>query len=77
MLVLSTLIILPENYSFSNMTTHFWIGESDPMISSGQRGVLRNPGILQALYNSIRLGIIAAVVKRFPWIAHWIYCSKE
>ncbi len=65
MLVLSTLIILPENYSFSNMTTHFWIGESDPMISSGQRGVLRNPGILQALYNSIRLGIIAAVVNAF------------
>ncbi|NCB02361.1 MAG: iron ABC transporter permease, partial [Spirochaetia bacterium] len=65
MLILSTFIILPDNYSLSNMTTHFWIGESDPMISSGQRGVLRNPGILNALYNSIRLGVIAAVVNAF------------
>ncbi len=65
MLILSTFIILPENYTLSNMTTHYWIGDSDPMISSGQRGVLRNPGILQALYNSIRLGVIAALVNAF------------
>ncbi|MDC7244283.1 MAG: iron ABC transporter permease [Sphaerochaetaceae bacterium] len=65
MLILSTFILLPDNYSFSNMTTHFWVGESEPLIASGQKGVLRNPGILNALYNSIRLGIIAAVTNAF------------
>ena len=65
MLILSTFILLPDNYTISNMTTHFWIGDSDPMISSGQMGILRNPGILNALFNSIKLGIIAAVTNAF------------
>ena len=65
MLILSTFIMIPDNYSPDNMTTHFWVGESDPMISSGQKGILKNEGIISAMFNSIRLGVISAVLNAF------------
>ena len=65
MLTLSTFMLIPDNYSAGNMTSHFWIGDSDPMISSGQKGILKNEGIMSAMFNSIRLGIISAVLNAF------------
>ncbi len=65
MLILSTFMLLPDKYTLSNMTTHFWIGESNPLISSGQKGILRNPGIIQAMFNSIKLGLISAILNAF------------
>jgi len=57
----STLMRLPGDYSLSNLTLHFWVGESDYLISSGEPGVFRNAGIWNGVWNSMRLGIIAAV----------------
>jgi iron(III) transport system permease protein len=65
MLTWSTFMLMPDNYSLENLTTHFWVGDSDPMISSGQRGILKNPGVIRAAYNTIRLGIIAALLNAF------------
>jgi iron(III) transport system permease protein len=58
----STLMLLPGDYSLSNLTAHFWIGESNFKIASGEAGILRNPGILSGIGNSLRLGILAAVL---------------
>jgi iron(III) transport system permease protein len=58
----STLMLLPGDYSLSNLTLHFWIGESDINIASGQEGILRNPGIWGGVWNSLRLGVSAAVI---------------
>ena len=57
-----TFMLLPDDYSFSNLTTHFWIGESDFSISSGQEGILKNSGIWGGVWNSVRLGVSAAVI---------------
>ncbi|MCP4402043.1 MAG: iron ABC transporter permease, partial [bacterium] len=57
-----TFMLLPDDYSFSNLTTHFWVGESDLSISSGQEGILRNSGIGGGVWNSVRLGVSAAVI---------------
>ncbi len=57
----STFMRLPGDYSFSNMTSHFWIGESNYLISSGEQGIFKNPGIWSGVWNSVRLGVIAAV----------------
>ena len=58
-------MLLPGDYSLSNLTTHFWIGESDFSIASGQEGIFRNPGIWGGVWNSVRLGIIAALINGF------------
>jgi len=57
-----TFMLLPGDYSPSNLTTHFWIGESDFEIASGQEGIFRNPGIWGGVWNSVRLGVSAALI---------------
>lgn len=61
----NTFMLLPGDYSLSNLTTHFWVGESDFNISSGQEGIFRNRGIWGGVWNSIRLGVLAAVINGF------------
>ncbi len=65
LLAWNTFMLLPDDYSFANLTTHFWIGESNFEIASGQEGIFRNPGIWGGVVNSIRLGIFAAVLNAF------------
>ena len=60
-----TFMLLPDDYSFSNLTTHFWIGKSDFDIASGQEGIFRNPGIWGGVWNSVRLGVSAALINGF------------
>lgn len=45
----------------AGFTLHYWIGGSDPSIAQGQRGILNNPQILQAAWNTIALGVCVAV----------------
>ncbi len=65
MLTWSTFMLLPDNYSLSNITSHFWIGESNALISSGEPGILRNRGILRGTLNSVKLGVLASVTNAF------------
>jgi iron(III) transport system permease protein len=47
-------------YSLDNFTLHYWIGESNPAISNGVPGVLRNPDIYKGAWNSIALALYTA-----------------
>jgi iron(III) transport system permease protein len=47
-------------YGLDNLTSHFWMGHSDPNIAHGEPGVLHNPMILGASWNSIRLAGISS-----------------
>ncbi|HEU4808210.1 MAG TPA: iron ABC transporter permease [Homoserinimonas sp.] len=42
-------------------TLHFWIGESDPGFAQGQRGILLNPTVIEAIWTTIGLGLAVAV----------------
>jgi iron(III) transport system permease protein len=42
-------------------TTHFWVGASTQGFSQGQEGVLRNPQILEAMTNTLLLGLSVAL----------------
>jgi len=59
------------DYSFSNMTLHYWIGESGAtgkvgqLLGEGQAGILRNPDIWFAAWNSVRLSITVALLSGF------------
>ncbi|MFF4371847.1 ABC transporter permease [Nocardiopsis dassonvillei] len=59
-LVLSSLTLRTNDFA-SGLTLHYWIGGSDPALAQGQRGVLNNPQILEATWNTVLLGMCVAV----------------
>jgi len=61
-LVWQTFMLYPDDYSFRNLTLHYWIGESDPVFAEGEQGVLRNSLILGAVWNSIKLSVLVALI---------------
>ncbi|MBT3358108.1 MAG: iron ABC transporter permease [Rhodospirillales bacterium] len=56
-----TFMLDPGDYSFENYTTHFWVGESDYELASGEEGIIHNDNILSSLWNSIKLAVSAAI----------------
>ena len=60
LLTLSTFMLNDGDYSLSNFSLAHWIGESDPDINHGMPGVLRNPAIYQAAWNTIMLSLCTA-----------------
>jgi iron(III) transport system permease protein len=56
-----TLMRVPGRFDLTNLTLHFWTGTSDPNIAQGEPGVLRNPMIVGAAWNSVRLAVLGAV----------------
>ncbi len=64
-LLWETFMLDSGDYSFQNYTTHFWIGESDYELASGEEGIFLNDNILSSLWNSIRLAVAAAIFNGF------------
>ncbi|MBC7169678.1 iron ABC transporter permease [Candidatus Bipolaricaulota bacterium] len=49
-------------YSFSNFTSAFWLAPAGTRLTEGEPGLLRNPEVLRAAWNSVRLSATAALV---------------
>ena len=49
-------------YSFSNLTLHYWIGKGGSALAEGQEGIFRSSVILGAVKNSVVLAGITALV---------------
>jgi iron(III) transport system permease protein len=49
-------------YELNNLTSHFWIGRSNPEIAFGEPGVLHNNIILGATWNTLKLAFISAII---------------
>lgn len=60
-LALSTVLRRTNRFD-GGFTLHYWIGESDPSIAQGMRGVLIDPGILEALTGTLSLGVCVAII---------------
>ena len=60
-----TFALYPDNYSLKELTLHFWIGRSNTEFAEGEAGILRNPAILRATWNSVKLALVAAIVSGF------------
>jgi iron(III) transport system permease protein len=65
LLTWSTLMLKTGDYSLSNLSLAHWIGESDVKINSGEPGVLLNPAIYRAAWNSIKLSLFTAFFTAF------------
>ena len=61
LLLWESLTLIPGNYSLSNLTTYFWNGQGNVNLAYGEPGIIHNKGILEALFNSIKLGFSAAL----------------
>ncbi|MBN9345880.1 MAG: iron ABC transporter permease [Devosia sp.] len=62
-LVLAASSLAPQSGElFSNWTLHFWIGEGGGAIAQGTAGIFRNPVLIDALWNTIKLGVTVAVI---------------
>lgn len=60
---LESVIRQPGNYSFSNMTLHFWIGTEDSAYETGMiAGILRNPTMWAALGRQVLLALVVGVI---------------
>lgn len=55
-------ILAPGDYSLSNFTNLFWVGEGRVDIGGGEPGILRNKYIYLGLWNSIKLAVTAALI---------------
>jgi len=56
-----SLILLPGNYSLTNFTLQFWIGTAEQnRIANSEPGLLLNPAVWDALWNSIKLSVFVA-----------------
>jgi len=53
---------VPGNYSLSNLSNIFWVGEGSPDIANGEPGILKNKYIFKALWNSFRLSILVSII---------------
>ena len=61
LLLWESLTLIPGDYSFANLTTYFWSGQGNVNLAYGEPGIIHNKGILEALFNSIKLGFAAAL----------------
>jgi iron(III) transport system permease protein len=61
LLLWESLTLIPGDYSLANLTTYFWNGQGNVNLAYGEPGIIHNKGILEALFNSIKLGFAAAL----------------
>ncbi len=62
LLGVQSVMLIDGFFGLENLTSHFWIGKSDPDIASGEPGVLFNDNILGATWNTLKLAFISAVI---------------
>ena len=60
-LLYQSLMLEPGNYSLSNLTLHYWIGDSVPTIDQGEPGIFKNPQFLKYIGNTIKLVILTSL----------------
>jgi iron(III) transport system permease protein len=61
-LVYQTFMLKTGDYSLSNFTLHFWIGESNPRMADGIEGVLRSGQTWISTWNSVALATLTGAI---------------
>ena len=53
LLLWESLTLIPGDYSLSNLTNYFWIGQGNVSLAYGEPGIFHNRGIIEALLLSL------------------------
>jgi len=59
---LESLLYRTGDYSAGNFTLQFWTGEAQLNLANSEPGILRNPMVLKALWNSLLLSTLVALI---------------
>lgn len=62
LLTWSSLMTNQGDYSLANLSLHHWIGEGHSRINDGEPGILRNAINLNAMRNSVLLGLLGGAI---------------
>lgn len=62
LLVWQTLMKVDGDFSLSNLTLHYWIGEAQPLMEAG---LLRSPVVGPALWNTLKVAVLSATLCAF------------
>ncbi|MHC1739815.1 MAG: ABC transporter permease [Anaerolineaceae bacterium] len=65
LLLYSSFMLIDGNYSLSNFTFQYWIGQAGTQYNHGQSGVLLNPEIYRTAWNSVKLALFTAFFTAF------------
>ena len=49
------------DYSLSNLTLHYWIGDPIATVMEGQPGIFKNANFINSLINSLKLTFVNGV----------------
>lgn len=60
-LILESCMLQEGNYSLSNLTLHYWIGDPIPNIMEGLPGIFKNANFKLSLWNSLKLTVVNGV----------------
>lgn len=60
-LLYQSLMLETGDFSFSNLTLHYWLGGPDASIDQGEPGVFMNPQFRRFIWNSIKLVVLTSV----------------
>ena len=61
LLVLESFMLKEGNYSLSNFTLHYWIGDPVPNIMEGLPGIFKNDDFINSLINSLKLTFVNGI----------------
>ena len=62
LLAVQSVMLIDGFFGLENLTSHFWIGGSNPDIAFGEPGVFNNNNILGATWNTLKLAFLSAVI---------------
>jgi iron(III) transport system permease protein len=62
LLVWSSFMYSPGQYSLSNFTLHYWTGAPDPAIRAGEPGILNSPRVWSSAWNSLRIAFVGGAI---------------
>lgn len=60
-LLYQSLMLETGNFSLSNLTLHYWVGDSVPTIDQGEAGIFKNPQFLRFVWNSVKLVFFTSI----------------
>ena len=61
LLILESFMLREGDYSLSNLTLHYWIGDPIANIMEGQPGIFKNENFINSLINSLKLTFVNGV----------------
>lgn len=61
LLILESFMLREGDYSLSNLTLHYWIGNPIATVMEGQPGIFKNANFINSLINSLKLTFVNGV----------------